>query len=207
MNRELALLDNPIVTKDTGAARTPTEDTAAASNLTKHCTTGEAKNPTKDITSAARKIMDISMIGAAPFNHLVQHSQSQKGLGIQIFSVTLRDIIIALASKKHTDLATKLPTEYHEFLDVFSQKGADVLPKHRPRYDHTIELIEGKTPTWGLLYSMSADELKVLKAYIKKWLTKALYGLALCQPHLRCYSLGSQIEAYASVLIIKPLTL
>ena len=170
MNRELTLLDNPIVTehtgaarnptdnpivtKSTGAARTPTEhrNTGAAKNPTagvarqptKH-TTGEARNPTKDIISAARNTMNISMIGAAPFNHLVQ--KSQKDSRFQIFSVTLRDINIALAPKKHTDPATKLPSEYHDFLDVFSRSDADVLPKHRPRYDHSIELIEGKTPT------------------------------------------------------------
>ena len=116
--------------------------------------------------------MDINMMGAAPFNHLVQCSKSQKGSGIQIFIVTLQDINIALALKKHTDLATKLPSEYHDFLDVFSRTDADVLPKHRPRYDHTIELMEGKVPTWGLLYSMSADELKVFKAYIEKMIDK-----------------------------------
>ena len=149
MNQELTLLDNPIVTEHT---------------------TGEARNPTEDITSAARKTINISMIGAAPFNHLVQ--KSQKDSRFQIFSVTLRDINIALAPKKHTDSATKLPSEYHDFLDIFSRSDADVLPKHRPRYDHVIEIMEGKTPTWGPLYSMSADELKVLKAYIEKMVDK-----------------------------------
>ena len=83
--------------------------------------------------------MNISMIGAAPFNHLVQ--KSQKDSRFQIFSVTLRDINIALAPKKHTDLAMKLPSEYHDFLDVFSRKDANVLLKHRPRYDHAINLL------------------------------------------------------------------
>ena len=154
MNRELTLLDNPIVTKpivtkSAGAARQPTKSTA---------------------TSATSRPLDISMIGAAPFNHLVQ--QSQKNSQIQIFSVTLRDINIALVPKKHTDPATKLPSEYHNFLDVFSRSDADVLPKHRPRYDYVIKLIKGKTPIWGPLYSMSADELKVLKAYIEKMVDK-----------------------------------
>ena len=68
------------------------------------------------MTSAASKTMNISMIGAAPFNHLVQ--KSQKDSRFQIFSVTLQDINIALAPKKHTDPATKLPSKYHNFLDV-----------------------------------------------------------------------------------------
>ena len=177
MNQELTLLENLNNNNiDTaGAAKQLTKHTAgAARQLTKHCTSAAehaAKHtPTKDITSAARKTMDIGMIGAAPFNHLVQ--KSQKDSRFQIFSVTLQDINIALTPKKHINQATKLPSKYHDFLDVFSQKDADVLPKHRPGYDHTIELMEDKTPMWGLLYSMSADELKVLKAYIKTMVDK-----------------------------------
>ena len=161
MNRELTLLDNlivtkpivtePIVTESAGAARQPTKHTAgAAKQSTKYCTSAAEHaaehTPTEDITSAARKALDISMIGAAPFNHFVQKSQKNP-LEVQIFSVTLRDINIALAPKKHTDPATKLPSEYHDFLDVFSRTEADVLPKHWPRYDHSIELMEGKIPT------------------------------------------------------------
>ena len=151
MNQELTLLETP----------------------TKHCTSAAehaAKHtPIGDITSAARKL-NISMIGVAPFNHLVR--KSQKDSRIQIFSVTLRDINIALAPKKHTNPATKLPSKYHDFLDVFSRKDADVLPKHRPGYNHTIELTESKASVWGLLYSMSANELKVLKTYIKTMVDK-----------------------------------
>ena len=155
MNQELTLLDNPIVTKHCR--------TSAAEHAAEH-------TPTKDITSAARRL-DISVIGAAPFNHLVQKSQKNPS-EVQIFSITLRDINIALAPKKHTNPATKLPSEYHNFLDIFSKTDAAVLPKHQPRYNHSIELIEGKIPTWGPLYSMSADELKVLKAYIEKMVDK-----------------------------------
>lgn len=52
---------------------------------------------TKDLFSAARKPLDISMISAASFNHLIQ--KFQKDLRIQIYSVTLQDINIALAPK------------------------------------------------------------------------------------------------------------
>ena len=129
-----------------------------------------ARTSTADIISVAKRL-DISIIGAAPFNHLVQKSQSTNS-DIQIFSVTLRDINIALTPKKTIDPATKLPAEYHDFLDVFLKSDADILPKHWAGYDHSIMLVEGKTPTWGLLYSMSADELKVLKAYIEEMVDK-----------------------------------
>ena len=88
IDRELALLDNPIVTKHTGVAKTPTKYTGTARSPTKYTGaartltkpivteyTSMARNPTKNITSAASKTMDISMISAAPFNHLVQKPQ------------------------------------------------------------------------------------------------------------------------------------
>ena len=43
---------------------------------------------------------------------------------------------------------TKLPPEYHEFADVFSESKARSLPPHRS-FDHKIELEEGKTPLFG----------------------------------------------------------
>ena len=180
INQELTLLNNLIVTK---YCRTSTTEHAAEHTLT------------KDITNAARRL-NISMIGAAPFNHLVQKSQKNPS-EVQIFSVTLRDINIALAPKKHTNLATKLPSEYHDFLDVFSQKDADVLPKHRPRYNHSIELIEGKVPTWGPLYSMSTDELKVLKEYIEKMVDKGFIrasSLSAASPVFFAKKLGGGLQ-------------
>ena len=113
--------------------------------------------------------IDISMIGAAPFNTLVQQASHAKN--IEIFSISICNIEKALAPKSTTDPAKKLPTEYHDFLDVFSRADSDILLPHRP-YDHKIPLMEEKTPPWGLLYSMSQDELKVLKKYLEKHLSK-----------------------------------
>ena len=62
--------------------------------------------------------MDITIIGAAPFNTLVQRASHAKN--VEIFSILIRDIEKALAPKSTTDPAKKLLTEYHGFLDVFS---------------------------------------------------------------------------------------
>ena len=113
--------------------------------------------------------MDISIIGAAPFNTLVQRASHIKN--IEIFSILIHNIEKALAPKSTPDPAKKLPTEYHDFLDIFSPADLDILLPHRP-YDHKIPLMEEKTPPWGLLYSMSQDELKVLKKYLEKHLSK-----------------------------------
>ena len=113
--------------------------------------------------------MHISMIGAALFNTLVQQASHAKNM--EIFSISICDIEKTLAPKSNTDPAKKLPTEYHNFLNVFSQADSDILLMHCP-YDHKILLMEEKTLLWGFLYSMSQDELKVLKKYFKKNLSK-----------------------------------
>ena len=114
-------------------------------------------------------IMDISIIGAASFNILVQQASPAKNM--EIFSILIRDMEKTSAPKSTTDPAKKLLTEYHDFLDIFSQTDSHILPLHRP-YDHKILLIEEKTPPWGLLYGISQDELKVLKKYLKENLSK-----------------------------------
>lgn len=39
------------------------------------------------------------------------------------------------------------------------------MPEHAP-HDHAIKLVEGKQPPWGPIYSLSEEELAVLRAYI-----------------------------------------
>ena len=51
--------------------------------------------------------------------------------------------------------------DYHEFTDVFSKTHASTPALHRP-YDLKIELEEGTTPPFGLIYSLSQSELKSL---------------------------------------------
>jgi len=62
---------------------------------------------------------------------------------VQIFAASLKDIEKALKTKTYSDPKTKLPAQYHEFLDIFDRKEADRLPPLRgPHVDHRIELIE-----------------------------------------------------------------
>ena len=51
----------------------------------------------------------------------------------------MADIEKTLAPKKRTDLATKIPTEYHENLKVFFRTKADKLSEYRS-YDLKIKL-------------------------------------------------------------------
>src|SRR5690606_1181535 len=69
-------------------------------------------------------------------------------------------------------LKTKVPSEYHDYLDLFKKKEGDKLPPHRPHVDHKIELVPGGQPTFGPLYNLSETEAKELSEYIKENLKK-----------------------------------
>ena len=109
--------------------------------------------------------LSICMIGAAPSTRLAKKKECK------LFTVNMRDIEHSLKPKPEVDPATVLPSEYHEFLDVFSKKEADKLPGRRS-HDHKIPLMNGKEPTYGPLYGMSRDELLVLQKYLTENLKK-----------------------------------
>ena len=90
----------------------------------------------------------------------------------QVFSISLRDIERALKPKKCVDPATVLPPQYHEFLDIFSKDDADKLPPLHPEVDHEIKMEPGTQAPSGPLYSMSREELEVLKKYLTENLNK-----------------------------------
>ena len=62
-----------------------------------------------------------------------------------------------------------IPSEYHDYTDVFSKSKADTLPPHRP-YDLKINLEEGTSPPLGPIYSLSPAELATLHEFIDEHL-------------------------------------
>lgn len=64
-----------------------------------------------------------------------------------------------------------IPEEFREFADVFSKTNAEQLPEHS-KYDHHIDVEEGKTPPFGRLYNLSETELKALDAYLRENLSR-----------------------------------
>ena len=59
----------------------------------------------------------------------------------------------------------KVPEAYKDFADVFSEDSAAELPEHG-LHDHAIDLVDGKQPPYGPIYSLSETELTVLRAYL-----------------------------------------
>ena len=76
-----------------------------------------------------------------------------------------------LATVTESDDSKLVPTQYHDFLDVFSKVKADQLPEHRP-FDHSIPLEPGTNPPYGPIYNLSEKELTVLREYLDDNLKK-----------------------------------
>ena len=68
----------------------------------------------------------------------------------------------------------RLPTEYHDYLDVFDRSEADKLPPHRT-YDHQLEFIDEDAKTRlpkSRIYPMSSHKLEQIKKYLDENLRK-----------------------------------
>jgi hypothetical protein len=66
----------------------------------------------------------------------------------------------------------RIPTEYQEFADVFSETKANQVPEHRPEFDMPIELKPDCKPHFGPIYGMATSETIALKNYIAENLKK-----------------------------------
>src|SRR5690606_9842094 len=94
---------------------------------------------------------------------------------LEVFSLTLYEIKKALQDapdQARKDLKELVPQEYHAYLDLFDESNADHLPPHRP-YDHWISLKDSNTaPPFSPMYSMSHNELEVVRKYIEDNMSK-----------------------------------
>jgi hypothetical protein len=74
-------------------------------------------------------------------------------------------------SKKTIDLKSVILAKYHDFLNVFSKKKADILLLHK-KHDHRIKLEKKKTHEYVSLYNMLDEEFLLIKKYLQKHLNK-----------------------------------
>jgi hypothetical protein len=118
---------------------------------------------TSTIQPCPRSPPKVELIGAAAFSY------NCKQPDVQLFQLDIAEIL-EITQDPSPDLP-KVPQEYHEFSKVFSKEEADKLPEHRP-YDHKVTLQPDSTPPWGPIYSLSPEELQVLRQYIDDNLRK-----------------------------------
>lgn len=74
-------------------------------------------------------------------------------------------------AKAPTDPATKVPEEWHEYLDVFSQPAAEELPEHNDS-DHKIEIQPGAKLPHKNPYRMTREENIAVQTYVDDMLKK-----------------------------------
>ena len=60
--------------------------------------------------------------------------------------------------------------KYRDYHSVFDGQYSGELPPHRS-FDHAIDMVEGKEPPWGPIYTLSEKELEVLRTYLADMLT------------------------------------
>jgi Reverse transcriptase (RNA-dependent DNA polymerase)/Aspartyl protease len=104
--------------------------------------------------------------------------KSRKEEAYSLRAISLADIEKALQPKEEVDPRKLVPKEvYDEFSNLFSAEEAAKLPPHRPGVDHEVNLqrdSSGSEPAlpWGPLYSMSREELLVLRKTLSSLLDK-----------------------------------
>ena len=122
----------------------------------------------------------IAIVGAPAF----QTAAHQKGT--QLFSITMSELdkqlselkdgiqlnkISGMTENEWKNLRTKVPKEFHDFLDVFDRKAAEVLPLNWT-YDHKIEIDSDGPLLKSWLYLMLQFKLQRMKKYLEKNLRK-----------------------------------
>jgi len=115
-------------------------------------------------------VPNISLINAVAF------CRACKLEGSTQFSIYLRPSSVDLHSakllSKGLDLS-RVPSDYHEFVDVFNKGKASQLPPHCP-YNLEINLEEGSAPPLGTIYPLSLVELEALQKFLDENITTRL---------------------------------
>ncbi len=133
-----------------------------------------------------KESFSIRSIDAASFKTLLNRSKKNK---IEVFALFMMNINRKIAYNTQNDLnalnvssidetaqdlkdiKAKLPSKYHEFLDVFDRAQSNKLPSHR-FYDHKIELISDSTLSRCRVYWMFSVKLLKVKKYLNENLSK-----------------------------------
>jgi hypothetical protein len=128
--------------------------------------------PSSSLPSSS-STFSISMVSAAAYTMAAKQSESI------CFAATVRELLAdddEAPAEAKDDAATLeklrkiVPPKFHDYLLLFT-KEADKLPPHR-YVNHEIPLEDGTKPSCGPLYSMSASELKEVRAWLRKHLSK-----------------------------------
>jgi hypothetical protein len=123
-------------------------------------------NPDKPPREAPR----ISFINAAAFVRACKLEGSEQfSIHLRPEDSKLRSVSTQPDTPEKIDLSS-VPSDYHDFPDVFSKRKADTLAPHR-EFDLKIDLEEGASPPLGTVYPVSSTELESLREFIDEHLS------------------------------------
>jgi len=92
-------------------------------------------------------------------------------LWIQAKSTIAQELAFEPKKEPEKPLEEKIPTEYHDYLDVFSKEKSDRFPESKP-WDHKIEMKDGFLPKPFKTYNLTGPEQHELQTFIQENLGK-----------------------------------
>jgi hypothetical protein len=115
-------------------------------------------------------IIEIHSIAIVSFNILSRQKN------VKIFVVFMKNLKIQLKKQSSSiviDSKSIIFSKYHDFLNVFFKKKADILSSHK-KHDHFIKLEKDHEfdYEYASLYNLSKEELLLIKKYLKEHLNK-----------------------------------
>jgi hypothetical protein len=115
--------------------------------------------------------IEIHSIAIDSFNTLSRQKD------VKIFVVFMKNLKIQLKKQNNNkviDSKLIMSSKYHDFLNVFFKKKADILSSHK-KHDHRIKFEKDHESDYeyAFLYNFSEEELLLIKKYLKKHLNKS----------------------------------
>jgi TolB-like protein len=109
------------------------------------------------LNDESKSAIEIHSIAVLSFNTLYRQKD------VKIFAVFMKNLKIQLKkqnSNKVIDSKSVMSQKYHDFLNVFFKKKADILSSHK-KHDHRIELEKDHESNheYASLYNLSEEEL------------------------------------------------
>jgi hypothetical protein len=132
-----------------------------------------------------KSTIEIHSIAVASFNILFRSKN------VKIFVVFMKNLKIQFKKQdnnKVIDSKSIMSSKYHDFLNVFFKKKADILSSHR-KHDHRIKFEKDHESDYeyASLYNFSKEKLLLVKKYLKE--------------HLNNNFIESSIAFYASLIL------
>ena len=111
-------------------------------------------------------------------DHHLALQQMEKELHLAV--IIIQEELELYWQSKNVNPATILPSQYHNYLNIFFKKEADILPLYQA-YNHAIHFKEGAQPPVSALYDMSCDEALELHQYLNENFSKGFIQVSCLQ--------------------------